>query len=188
VGEASTDLRRAVATVVVEGGHGSGFFVGGAGHLITNAHVVEGLHFVTVRLVTGRELVGEVLRRDPERDVALVRVEEAVPGLPVRGPEPNVGEEVYAVGAPLEKALHTTVSRGIVSAYRTDPKGQRLIQGDVNVLPGNSGGPLVDDRGNVVGLTVSGRLLDGVPSGINFFIPIHDALDRLHVTLAASEG
>jgi S1-C subfamily serine protease len=173
------DLRPGVVTVFAGGGHGSGFFLTRDGYLLTNEHVVREAKYVKVRLITGREVVGEVLRTDSRGDVALIKVEEAgMNALPIRTDEPAVGEDVYAIGTPLEPKLSTTVSRGIVSAYRAED-GQKLIQSDVTILPGNSGGPLLDRNGNVVGIAVSGRVYGRGMAGINFFIPITDALAAL---------
>ena len=94
-------LRGAVVTILVDSRTGSGFFVSREGHVLTNAHVVGEARIVKVRLATGRELVGEVLKTDRLRDVALIKTEIAgVPPLAIRDSEPNVGEDVYALGAP----------------------------------------------------------------------------------------
>lgn len=180
-------LRGAVVTVSFQDGHGSGFLIDPDGYVLTNAHVVQDARLVTVRLVTGGEIVGEVVRVDPERDVALVKLEEGhLPAVPVRAAEPGVGEEVYAVGSPLDEALHATVTRGIVSGYR-EMDGRRYIQSDVNIQPGNSGGPLVDKSGNVVGISVMGLADDsGTFVGVNYFIPIGEALTSMNVRTAGA--
>lgn len=181
-------VRRATLTVALRGGHGSAFVIDPAGWALTNAHVVGDANAVTVRTVTGHELAGEVVRVDPERDVALVKVERAgLTAVPLRATEPEVGEEVYAVGSPLSESLQTSVTRGVVSGYREE-RGQRYIQSDVSIQPGNSGGPLVDASGNVVGISVMGLFQGGVPVGLNFFIPIRDALDSLHVEAGKGFG
>ena len=174
-----TLVRAAVATVSNGSGTGSAFFIGGS-YLLSNAHVVGSAKIVKVTLPTGRELVGEVIRIDRARDVALIKTEPAgVPSLPVRGTEANVGEEVYALGSPLGERFNTTLTRGILSGYRTlDDK--RYIQSDVAILPGNSGGPLLDSQGTVIGITVMGLGARGI-AGMNFFIPIGEALAKLGV-------
>lgn len=161
---------RSVATVLLpDGGHGSGFLIGSDGWMLTNHHVAGDLNYVTVRLMTGREVSGQVVRADEERDVALIKLEgDLYPALPVRATEPDVGTEIYAIGSPLEKNLHTTLTRGIVSAYRND-NGERLIQSDVNIQGANSGGPVVDEDGNLVAISVSGIDHNEVAVGINFF-------------------
>lgn len=179
------DVRAAVVTIIAGDGHGSGVFITSEGHVLTSSHVVGGAKFVKVKLATGRELLGEVVRNQTRRDVALIKTEESqmIP-LPIRDSEINVGEEVYAIGSPLDEKLNTTLSRGIVSGYRIED-GIRFIQSDVNVLPGSSGGPLVDSKGNVVGITVSGIFLSTAPSGLNFFAPINEALAPLNIKRAA---
>mgnify|MGYP001331907664 FL=1 len=76
----------------------------------------------------------------------------------------------------------TTISKGIISAYR-DHDGLKLIQSDVNIQQGNSGGPLLDQKGNMVGVTVSGIQISGISTGLNFFIPVQDALRFLNIQL-----
>ena len=184
------------ATVLIEvgaGGHGSGFLVSESGLLLTNAHVVGGQHFVRARLLSGRAVIGEVLQVDTRRDVALVKLEGGGwPALPVRETPVRVAEEVYAVGAPKMEALGWTVTRGVVSAYRQAMPPDRLdyIQADVPVHGGNSGGPLLDRNGNVVGICVAGIAMgpDKTNAGLNLFIPILDGLGRLGLDLGATPG
>jgi serine protease Do len=176
-----TLTRAAVVTVSHAGGSGSGFFVSEGGYVITNSHVVGGNRFVRVILATGRELVGEVMQRDAARDVALIKTEGSnFVALAVGADDVNIGAEVTAIGSPLGEALSGTVTRGIVSAYRTI-KGKRYIQSDVPILPGSSGGPLLDKSGRVVGIAVAGL----GSTRINFFVPIQEALASLGIALAA---
>ena len=182
------DVRLATVTVDFgEGGFGSGFFISRSGLMLTNAHVVGEARFVRIVLTTGRAILGEVVKVHKARDVALVRVEETgMRALPIRGAPARIGEEVYAVGTPMDRELSTTVTKGIASAYRTDKDtGYKYIQGDVDIHAGNSGGPLVDKSGNIVGISVAGYGVGGFSTGLNLFIPIHDALKALNVTVAA---
>lgn len=176
---------RAAAVMIRSGvGLGSGFFVSSDGTIVTNAHVVGASDRVGVTLPSGRALTGTVLRREPVRDVALVKVPgTGFPALPVRPTPIGVGEEVFAIGTPLLAGLQGTVTRGIVSALRRDARsGLPVIQSDVTIQHGNSGGPLVDGSGNAVGVTMSGHMDGSQRSvGLNFFIPIGDALDRLNL-------
>ena len=139
---------------------------------------------VQVVFANGVEVTGKVLRRDGTNDVALVQIPLRTRSvLPIR--EDMVGplEEVYAVGSPMDETLQATITKGVVSAIRMDPRsGIRLIQADVPVSPGNSGGPLLDAQGNVVGLTVA-VYADDRAQALNFFIPIQDALDALGIEL-----
>jgi serine protease Do len=186
-------LRRAAVLISTGAGHGSGFFISDHGHIITNAHVVGDADLVRV-VTSGRQykLVADVIRKDKERDVALLRIEDMPEDfkpvvLPIRSDIPRVGEDVYAIGAPLsEKDLQDTVTKGIVSAWRPSDRmtRQSYIQADVDVQPGNSGGPLLDARGNILGLTVAGYNDDaGSAAGLNLFIPIGEALKKLDIGL-----
>lgn len=179
------------ATVLIEAGagsHGSGFIVTEDGLMVTNKHVVGPQRFVRVRLVSGRTVVGEVIREHELRDVALVKLEgSGYPAMAVRETPIRVTEEVYAIGAPRLTRLAWTVTRGVVSAWRpANPPRQPfdLIQADVAIHGGNSGGPLLDKHGNLVGIAVSGLDKgDGHNMSLNNFIPILDGLDKLGLEL-----
>lgn len=177
-----TDAVRSVATVIVASGTGSGFLISSDGYLLTNEHVVHGAQRVKIKWSDGTESNGEVVRTNARRDVALVKVD---PGgrasIPLRTGQPQVGESVYAIGSPGGVVLQSTVTKGIVSANRLY-EGQNFIQSDVAVTHGNSGGPLVDEKGAVLGLTDIGYLPDGEPVDINLFIPIGEALQVLGLT------
>ncbi|WP_142849065.1 S1C family serine protease [Telmatospirillum sp. J64-1] len=179
-------VRAATVTVITPDGHGSGFFISPKGYLLTNAHVTGGARLVKVRLLSGREVVAEVLRVNEMRDVALLLVEEShYPALPVRDRMAQLGEDVLAIGAPTSPALSHTLTKGVVSSIRRQPRtGLDLIQSDVTIHGGNSGGPLLDGQGNLVGMAVAGYLGEsGDTMGLNLFIPIHDALEKLNLRL-----
>ena len=159
-------------------GQGSGFITRSDGVLLTNAHVVEGASNVTVTLRDGRSLAGKVLGVDPLTDLGVVKV--VATGLPVAplGDSSKVrpGEWAIAIGNPL--GLDNTVTAGIISAIqRTNALGggQRVpyIQTDAAVNPGNSGGPLINDRGQVIGINTAIRQAPG--AGLSFAIPINTA-------------
>lgn len=175
-------LQSAVATVFSGAGSGSAFLVDAGGHWLTSRHVVGDAKFVKLKLANGRELLGEVLRGDSKRDVALVKSEPvALQALAVAEEEPAVGSEVFAIGSPLGERLEGTVTRGVVSSLR-EVEGRRFVQSDVKVLPGSSGGPLLDGRGAVLGLTAGG--IGGVATGMNLFVPIREALATLRLDYA----
>jgi hypothetical protein len=177
-----SDVRAAAVTVFAGRGHGSGFIISPSGYVLTNEHVVKEARFVKVRLANGREILGDVVRSDSARDVALIKVAETnLPCISLRlATAPNVGDEVYAIGTPLSEKLDVSVTRGIISAYR-DEGGLKFIQSDVQVHPGNSGGPLVDKDGEVIGISVAGIMTGGVSQNLNFFVPIADAVSRLRI-------
>ncbi len=104
--------------------------------------------------------------------------------LPLQLELPDVAAEVYAVGTPFSETLSTTISKGIVSAYRTQDD-LKVMQSDVAIHGGNSGGPMVDRFGNVVAISVRGITDSAAKLGtsLNFFIPIADALKFVAVEL-----
>ncbi len=175
-------MRSAVVTIFAGDRYGSGFIISKDGYLLTNEHVVGDATFVQVKFVTGREVAGEVIRVNKVRDVALVKLEKDVyPYLPLGDSSGvDIGSEVYAIGTPLLKDLSQTVTKGIVSSFRiTDDI--RYIQSDVNIHPGNSGGPLVSAQNGVVGVCVSGFGFGPITLGLNYFIPIEEAIETLRI-------
>lgn len=181
-------ITQAVVAVRNGGSHGSGFFISDTGHILTNYHVVDTRKVVVVRLSNGMEIEAKVLRRDSRRDVALLKVDVGrSPVLPIAAHPLQVAEEVFAVGTPVMLDLQNTVSKGVVSGQRYDGQlNQPYIQCDVDIHGGNSGGPLLDAYGNVVGISFAGISADEkkLSSGINYFIPIEDALAKLNIHMA----
>ncbi|MGJ6966567.1 S1C family serine protease [Streptosporangium sp. G11] len=164
-------------------GSGSGFVIDGAGHLLTNAHVLTGGASVAVVLGDGRRLPATVVGTDEAYDLAVLRVDDArglVPAELGRSADLAVGDQVLAIGSPL--GLAGTVTGGIVSALdrqvRLGGRGQTALQTDASINPGNSGGPLVNARGEVIGVNTAIATLSrrGIGSiGIGFAIPIDRA-------------
>ena len=174
-----------VAVVFTAEGSGSGFLISDDGYMLTNHHVVGAQKIVKVKWSDGSETVGEVIRADPRRDVALIKAAPGPrPALALRHTAAQQGETVFAIGSPLGDRFQNTMSKGIVSALRNQ-QGQAFIQSDVMVNHGSSGGPLLDETGRVIGLTASGQVINGAPVGINFFIPIDDALKTLNLVAPA---
>jgi len=159
-------------------GQGSGFIVSADGVILTNAHVVRDAQEVMVKLTDRREFRAKVLGSDPKTDVAVLKIEAK--GLPTvrlgSTQELRVGEWVLAIGAPF--GFENSVSAGVVSA-----KGRALpdesfvpfIQTDVAVNPGNSGGPLFNSRGEVVGINSQIFSQTGGYQGLSFAIPVEVA-------------
>jgi S1-C subfamily serine protease len=180
------ELRSAVVTVLTERGSGTGFYIGSSGWLLTNQHVIGQARAVRVRLPTGRELLAEVVRVDAARDIALLKTEApGVRPMPLRMGEPGIGEDVYALGSPLGDAFNTTLTRGILSGVRK-VRDLDFLQSDVAILPGSSGGPLLDKSGQVIGITVAGLGAKGL-AGMNFFIPVGSAIERLQLQLQSRD-
>jgi serine protease Do len=156
-------------------GMGSGFIVEPDGVILTNAHVVEGADEVRVRLTDRREFKGKVLGADKATDIAVVKIDAR--GLPtVRFGDPSkirVGEWVLAIGSPF--GFENTVTAGIVSATsRSLPDGTYVpfIQTDAAVNPGNSGGPLFNLKGEVIGINSQIYSRTGGYMGLAFAIPV----------------
>jgi serine protease Do len=154
---------------------GSGFILSADGFVLTNAHVVEAADEITVKLTDKRELKAKVIGSDKRTDIALLKIDAT--GLPfVRTGDPNklrVGEWVVAIGSPF--GFENSVTAGIVSAKgRSLPQENFVpfIQTDVAVNPGNSGGPLFNLRGEVVGINSAIYSRTGGFMGLSFAIPM----------------
>ena len=164
-------------------GQGSGFVVDKLGYILTNHHVIDGVGRIDVTTSDGRRLEAEVVGVDPPTDLALLKV-EAKDLMPINWGDSEqivVGSPVWAVGSPF--GLQQTVTFGIISGkHRIDLKGTRyeasvragtaygdLMQSDVALNPGNSGGPLVNSMGHVIG--VNAAILGETYRGISFSIP-----------------
>jgi serine protease Do len=173
------EITPTVVSVSQRAGSGSGIIVNRDGVVLTNAHVVGQSRTVEVGLADGRTLTGQVAGVDPTIDVAVVRV--AAQNLPVAplgdSDRLQVGQSAIAIGNPL--GLERTVTSGVVSAVNRNPRGislDGLIQTDAAISPGNSGGPLVDSRGQVIGINTA-VLAGAGASGLGFAVPINLAND-----------
>lgn len=160
-------------------GTGSGFIISNDGLIMTNAHVVDGADKIVVRLTDRREFTGKVLGTDKQTDIAIVKIEaKDLPVLRIGNSDKlRVGEWVAAIGSPF--GLDNTVTAGIVSALsRNLPTDQYVpfIQTDVAVNPGNSGGPLFNMAGEVVGINSQIFSTSGGFMGLSFAIPIDIAM------------
>ena len=167
-------------------GMGSGFIINTDGYILTNYHVIEGAKEVTVTLSDGREVKASVVNYDENQDVAMIKINEniEVPGVVELGDSDALqpGEEVLAIGNPLSKELSSTLTKGIVSALNRSVETEtgvntNLIQTDAAINSGNSGGPLINTKGQVVGINTL-KASDGA-EGIGFAIPINDVKDKI---------
>jgi S1-C subfamily serine protease len=155
------------------GGAGSGVVVTPDGYILTNEHVVQRAQSARVAFVDGRSVSAAVVGRDPATDLAVLRAHAAgLPHAELLGAAPRVGQLVVAVGNPL--GFESTVSAGVVSALGRALRSRqgRLIEGIVQhtaaLNPGNSGGPLVNARGGVVGINTA---IIAQAQGIGFAVP-----------------
>ncbi len=169
-----------VFTVRTAAGVGSGFVLrssGGHSTLVTNFHVVQDAWLSPNREVAvaneGRRLAGTVQRVVEDKDLALIEVTSELPALTRSTTPPKVGDPVLAVGSPL--GLSGSASSGIVSAVRDG-----TLQFSAPVSPGNSGGPVVDRKGNVLGVTTA-KLVSNGAEGLSFAIPVDVVCTSLQV-------
>jgi len=158
-------------------GVGSGFFINKDGAILTNHHVIDGASEIFVTLNDGREFKATVLGSDARTDVALIKIDaENIVTLPIGTAKTlKKGQWVLAIGSPF--GLESTVTAGIVSAIgRETGEFLPFIQTDVAVNPGNSGGPLLDLSGKVVGINAQIVSRSGGFMGISLAIPIDEAM------------
>jgi len=167
-------------------GTGSGFVWDEAGHVVTNAHVIEGASQAVVRLADGRAFRAGLVGVDPSNDLAVLKIgvrPGELPPLPI-GSSANleVGQKVFAIGNPF--GLDWTLTTGIISALERELPNEEggiirnLIQTDAAINPGNSGGPLIDSAGRLVGVNTAIYSPSGSSAGIGFAVPV-DAVNRV---------
>lgn len=175
-----------VAQVETPTSKGTGFVIDKSGLMLTNRHVIGRFTEATIKFNDGRERKAKVIGRTADLDIALLQIEggtvkNSEPALPlcVRKPA-TVGEDIIVIGNPL--GLQATTTRGIVSGIRNED-GASMIQIDAPVNPGNSGGPVVNYNGEVIGIVTSKYIAVGI-EGIGFAIGIGSALESLGVGYA----
>ncbi|MCI1191030.1 trypsin-like peptidase domain-containing protein [Calidifontimicrobium sp. SYSU G02091] len=167
-------------------GTGSGFIWDDAGHVVTNAHVIQGASEAIVRLADGREVQAALVGVSPSHDLAVLRIGvpfDRPPAVPLgTSHDLRVGQRVYAIGNPF--GLDWTLTTGIVSALdRSLPSEsgatiEHLIQTDAAINPGNSGGPLLDSAGRLIGVNTAIYSPSGASAGIGFAVPV-DTVNRV---------
>lgn len=159
---------------------GSGFIIGSDGKILTNAHVVEDATDIVVRLHDQREFKATVIGSDKSTDVAVIKIDASdLPTVTMgNSDEIEVGEWVLAIGSPF--GLDFSATQGIISATGRELPGDRFVpflQTDAAVNPGNSGGPLLNTRGEVIGINSQIYSRSGGYMGLSFAIPINTAMD-----------
>jgi hypothetical protein len=171
------DARKAVVTVVTDNGHGSGCVLTNSGVVVTNAHVIKGSETVEVITFFGDTIEGKVEDYNPIADLAIVQLEDSVDfafKLSKSNEPIVVGQKVYAIGSPLSPLLSQSISNGIISTQLL-LNGVYYLQTDAKVNSGNSGGALVDENGNLLGI-VNAKIVDFSVEGISFAIPASEIL------------
>ncbi|MET0147304.1 MAG: trypsin-like peptidase domain-containing protein, partial [Ilumatobacteraceae bacterium] len=175
-------------------GAGTGIVLDSDGHILTNAHVIDGARTVTVT-VNGEARSATVLGADPNRDIAVLQLDDAMGVVPATfaSGDVAVGDQVVAIGNALALDGGPTVTQGIISALDRTIETQEgtltgLLQTDAAISSGNSGGPLVNAAGEVVGINtaVAASNSQQQASNIGFVIPIADALALAQQVIAGS--
>jgi S1-C subfamily serine protease len=178
--------------VVPERGAGSGIIVDDRGYILTNNHVVENAESLEVTLADKNKVPAKLVGRDPNNDVAVIRItvprEKLVPLRLGDSAQLQVGQMAIAIGNPF--GLDRTVTRGVISALGrslqsdTGRQIRNVIQTDAAINPGNSGGPLLNSRGEVIGINTAIFTPSGGSVGIGFAIPVNTAKKLLPQLIA----
>lgn len=170
-----------VVTVETDKGFGSGVFISGDGYIITNHHVTEGNGNVYISSGIHKKVKAQIVKAVSDYDVTLLKIPgTGYQSLPFGNTEESEnGEDVYAIGTPLDKSLQQSITKGIISGIR-EWNGVKFIQTDVRINQGNSGGPLINASGEIIGITTlkaSGKNVDG----IGFCIPSNSIVEKLNL-------
>jgi putative serine protease PepD len=178
-GEIYKNSQSAVVEIRAGNATGTGFVIDEQGHVVTNEHVAGGNQTVTIRFADESEEQGRVIGTDPSTDIALIQVDlsghDVTPVQLGSSAGVEVGDSVYAIGNPF--GLERTLTAGIVSAVNRDITAPNnftindVIQTDAPVNPGNSGGPLLDAAGNVIGVVSQIQSENGGNIGIGYAVP-----------------
>jgi len=179
IAEAAEVILPSVVHIQAAGGVGSGVIYGSDGLIITAAHVVDGQETVRVRFADGEQVSGTVLGTVPDVDIAVIEVDRnGLPAAAFNVEKPRVGQTAIAIGSPW--GLVSTVTAGIVSAVDQTNCGAltcaSMVQTDAAINTGNSGGPLVDRQGAVIGINVSIFTETGANDGVGFAVPSEIAI------------
>jgi S1-C subfamily serine protease len=174
-------LMRGVVTIKHDDGHGSGYFISKDGFLITNYHVVKDKKIVKVQLNESVTLAADVIRFDERYDVALLKVNgEDFNALEmINSDSAQTGDDVIAIGTPEDLSLGQSVTKGIISGKRKIAE-KIFLQTDVTINSGNSGGPLLNENGGIIGMVTMKLVGKGV-EGIGFCVPTNTIIEALNL-------
>lgn len=173
---------KAVVTIKLKDGFGSGVAISSSGLIVTNYHVVDENKEVDVKMNTGISLKAKVIKTNPAADLALLKVDaQDIPALPFSLADIELGEEVIAIGTPGDITLEQTVSKGIISGKRV-LEGKKFLQTDLSINPGNSGGPLIDENGNIVGI-ITMKLMGRGLEGLGFALTAEEVVKSLNLKI-----
>jgi len=184
LGKNRPDWAKGVFTLITEKGHGSGFAIS-ENLILTNNHVISEEKNVIVKMAQDdgsfKAWDGEVIRNSKKRDVALIKIRGELKEYFSVNNDIKQGDDIFVMGSPIDVSHESTLTKGIISHPKRTRDGLSYIQSDANVYGGNSGGPMINFEGNVIGISVLGNR---EAEGLNLFIPIKDALDYLNIKIA----
>jgi len=173
---------KACVTIITDGGHGSGVIIDESGLMLSAYHVVEGVNQIDVKFSSGLTLSAEVVRSDAFNDIVLLNINgEGFTALPFYQEENDapLGSEVLTIGTPAELELGQSIAKGIISGKRKI-EDRNYIQSDISISPGNSGGPLLNSKGEVLGI-IQRKITGGGVEGIGFAAPIEHISTLLNI-------
>ena len=172
---------KASVTIKAADGHGSGFLVSNDGYILTNLHVVAGTEDLIVITNDSKSYSAKMIRKNENKDLALIKVDNAFEYSFNISDQKNykIGEDIFAIGTPNSIQLGQTLSKGIISGERISEE-EKFIQTDASVNSGNSGGPLINKNGELLGV-VNSKLLGIGVEGIGFAIPASEIQNALYI-------
>jgi len=174
---------QAVVTINHDDVIGSGIIISSNGYIATNYHVVKDAEEINIRTNEKKEFKAEIIKTNPDFDLALLKIDtDSLPSLPFGDSDLiEIGDDVYAIGTPFSNRLSQSVSRGIISGIRT-MSGIQLIQTDVPINQGNSGGALINNNGHIIGIP-SWKINYYNTEGIGFCIPSNTIIEMLNLKM-----
>ena len=176
--------KEGVFTIMTDDASGSSFAISEK-FVLTNYHVVGNNKAVTVKMSqedgSFKAWNGRVIRKNVERDIALIEIDGSLKKyFSLSKSKPKQGDDIYVLGSPFGDAFESTLTKGIISNLNRKSQGLSYIQSDANIYTGNSGGPMIDTNGHVLGISVFAHK---EAEGLNLFIPIDSALEYLNLEI-----
>lgn len=172
----------ACVTVMSDYGHGSGVIIDESGLMLTAYHVIENSREIQVQFNNGLLLNGHIVASDKASDIVLIKIDGAgFKPLPISQNSSALGDDILTIGTPIDPELGQSIAKGIVSGKRLH-NDIAYLQFDMAVSPGNSGGPILNQKGEIIGL-VQRKIVDERVEGIGFGIPIEQVLEILRIEI-----
>ncbi len=183
IGSLIKHTRASCVTVMSDHGHGSGVVIDESGLMLTAYHVIDNSREIKIQLNTGLILNGNLLTFDKESDIALIKIEGAgFKPLPISlSSSTDLGDDILTIGTPIDPELGQSIAKGILSGKRLH-NSIAYLQFDMAVSPGNSGGPILNQKGEVIGL-VQRKIVGESVEGIGFGIPINEVVKTLRIEI-----